>query len=118
MTFERSVRKELRELYGDVFESQWLSFSDAGGFGYAQPDCFIVRETEILLFEAKLTQSDSGELQCTQLYVPLLEKIFQKPCVACQVFKNIRYKTGRMIEDAKQLEGKRGYWLWHRPVRQ
>jgi hypothetical protein len=120
ITYEHKVQRHLRDLAQELgvefHAQQWLQFSDADGLGFAQPDAFVVFEDEVLLFEAKLTQSDQAQGQCLELYVPLLENIYSRPCVACQVFKNIRYTVPEMIEYAFELRGKKGYWQWHNPM--
>lgn len=84
--------------------------------GYAQPDAFVLLENKVLLLEAKLTQSDQAEAQCTKLYVPLLERIYGRPVVSAQVFKNIRYETPTMVESLEELTQREGHWQWHNPM--
>lgn len=117
MTYERTIRRKLKawaEMWGFEFcAAQWVQFSDEQGVSFAQPDAWIECKDMVLLFECKLTQSDGAEMQAMSLYAPLLEELLGKPVVGCQVFKNIRYRTGRMVESVEELLGKSGYWLWH-----
>ena len=74
--------------------NQWISYIDKEGKGFAQTDFYIVEPTFILLFEMKLTYTESAFAQMKELYVPLLEKIYQVPVVTMQVCK-ILYKVPR-----------------------
>lgn len=113
---QRLVRDWAKDNGGEFYQGIWIQYADANGIGYAQPDAFVVLKAEILLFEAKLTQSDQAQDQCEKLYKPLLEDLFDKPCRCCQVFKNIRYLSADMINCVEQLKGKKEYQLWHNPM--
>ena len=93
----------------------WIEFTDVLGKGYAQPDAFIVTPHATFAFEAKLTQTRGGELQLTQLYAPLLRKIYMKPVVGVLVCKNLRWKPQLEIEDLSEIlrETEERVWTWH-----
>lgn len=119
MTYEKKIRRLTRDWTReqdlDFYPAQWLSFCDAHGLGWAQPDSFIDRGDVVIVIECKLTQADGAESQCCELYKPLLERIFQKPVICIQVFKNLRYEIrGKMLNDFSDLLTlTEGYWLWH-----
>ena len=62
---------------------------DQNGFGFAQPDFFIVRDKSVVLFEAKLTQTEDGYSQISSLYRPLLCRIYRLPVLGILVCKNL-----------------------------
>lgn len=83
----------MRKIFDGIYTSQWIEFRDANGNGLAQPDFFVVRREQVILFEAKLTQNSAGISQIDLLYRPLLREIYSKPVVGVLVFKNIVEKT-------------------------
>lgn len=89
MSYQRRVGKFL--LMGvpneRLFAGQWISFVDSNGFGYAQPDFYVVWPDFILCFECKLSQCPEGFSQISQLYRPLLEKIYSRPVSGVLVCK-------------------------------
>lgn len=93
---------------------QWIAYYDQNGRGFAQPDAYTIHGGRVVLFEAKLTQSEQAEGQCMDLYVPLLRKIYGMDVVACQVFKNMRYEVRNRVDGLEAvLASPSGYWLWH-----
>lgn len=85
--------KVLRRQFNGVYSSQWIEFCDRNGRGLAQPDFYVVRPRNILLFEAKLTQNLYGVLQINNLYRPLLRELYKLPVVGVLVFKNLVEET-------------------------
>lgn len=103
------------ELEGELYLSQWLGFSDENGAGWAQPDAFLVQENLVVIFEMKLTQTESARAQLLSLYAPLIKEIFGLPCVCIQVCKNIRERPHHKITHPRELvfKPKPGMWTWH-----
>jgi hypothetical protein len=71
-----------------IYEGQWISFKDANGKGFAQPDLFIHTGERIIVYECKRTRSPRAEDQVAFLYWPLLYRIYQVPLVGVEVFLN------------------------------
>ena len=114
MRYERSVGKFLQReilagrLSGKLYSGQWLRWFGRWtqwepklsqrithtGPAYAQPDHFILSESQVLLFECKLTQTEEAAAQLVHLYSPLLRKLYSRPVLMTQVCKNLRYKIG------------------------
>lgn len=118
VAFEKLVVRRLgrAELRGESYAGQWLSFRDAHGWGFAQPDFFLVRPGVVLLLEVKLTLTDSGWTQMEQLYCPLLEKLYERPVTTVQVCKNLRgFKPEGLVEGLARFGEKHmpGRWVWH-----
>lgn len=115
--YEKRVSRHLKrwahEKGVELLVGQWIRFEDVNGRGFAQPDAFTVLPTLVVVFEAKLTQADGAEAQCEQLYRPLLEYIYKRPVVTCQVFRNIRYSSSREVAHPNDLIGRTGHWCWH-----
>lgn len=87
---------------------------DQMGPGHAQPDAFLVLPKHILLYECKLTQTVNAFLQMAQLYVPLLEQIFERPVMTLQVCRNLRY-TPEAERTPQELiaNPEYGNFTWH-----
>lgn len=121
MAYERKVGRHLKrmlqrgQIEGELFLGQWLCYSDANGIGYAQPDAFVVQEHLVVIFEAKLTQTDLARIQLLSLYAPLLKAIFNRPCVCIQVCKNLRAIPAKRIDAPQDLitHPRPGMWTWH-----
>ena len=93
--------------------NQWIEFADAGGFGQAQPDFYLVREDGIILVECKRTFVRAGLLQMSELYVPLLSHIYSRPItrvLACKflspefpseldIIQNLGHTLGQMEKE-------------------
>ncbi len=69
---------------------KWFVFHDANGRGHCQPDAFVHLTRSVLLFEMKLTQTHEAFLQMAQLYVPVLEHVYKKPCLPVQICRTLR----------------------------
>lgn len=114
--YERAFNKVVKiwgEGKGEIYIGAWIHFVDANGRGYAQPDQFLVLEDKIILFETKLTETDTAKEQTMELYVPLLERIFARPVVACEVFRNFRGPTAT-VKGLDELLGKSGgFWKFN-----
>lgn len=74
MTFERRFAEALQKSWPDrTLAGQWFHFRDVNGVGFCQTDALLVTEKEIIIFECKLTDTDQGRTQLTQLYYPVVE---------------------------------------------
>lgn len=122
--YEKKVVKRIKErcdsprandISARVYPGQWISFEDAAGIGYAQPDCYLICLGFILLLECKLTYTDYAWEQLTGLYMPLLKDIYEVPVVPIQVCKNLVNHVPNMIKDIRDLyfKPKHGMWTWH-----
>ena len=103
LTYEGKVCRELLRRFLAVRVGQWIQYADAIREGYAQPDCYVVLEKSVLVFEIKLTQCLAGELQIVELYRPLLELLYRKPVVGIMVCKNIVYEPVALIRRPEDL---------------
>lgn len=118
-TYERKVGKQLRKradkLKVDLHPQEWIEYEDANGYGYCQPDYYLVCDGFILLAECKLTQTDSAFNQMTKLYMPVLKYMYDMPIIPIQIFKNIKRHTPNLIKDITELynKPKHGLWNWH-----
>ena len=113
--FERAFAKALQKEVaarglGELFIGQWIHFLDANGKGYAQPDQYLVTPAAVYLFETKLTQSDQAESQTMELYAPLLEAIYKRPVVSCEVFRNFRGTVPIVSGLHRLMEKRPGFW--------
>ena len=67
----------------------WFEFSDQNGPGYCQPDLYRVYADCVVVLEAKYTWVPEGHPQIEHLYRPILEKVYDRPCVGVVVCKNL-----------------------------
>ena len=112
--FEADCRRLLERHWqeADIMSGQWFKFGDDTGEHWAQPDYYIVLETEILLFECKLTQTSDAWRQLEHLYKPLLEFYYELPVVCVQLCRNLLEDDGTIISRAGDIEdGATWYWL-------
>ena len=120
-SYERVVGRALKRmlfdgtLQGELFLSRWIMFSDQNGVGWAQPDAFILMDDQILLFECKLTQTETAHPQLLSLYLPLLRHIYNRPILCLQVCKNLRQIPKKFVESPRELLANpgSGVYLWH-----
>lgn len=111
VAYERKFHEFIKGKFAKPNLGQWLRFFDASGEGFAQPDVFILRPLDVLLFECKLSQKASAWDQMRFLYVPLLEHLFQLPITCVQVCKNLRCDDGTIVLDFQEIsDGKTFLW--------
>ena len=99
-----------------AWESQrWIRFADGNGPGWAQPDFYLVQPRRVICWEAKLSYVPEGLDQLTELYVPLLEHIYERPVLPILVFKNPSGVTTEHTEfsDTFNLPAFEDPYLWH-----
>lgn len=88
--------KALAEAIPWAKHAPWFKFCDAGGVGWANPDFLWVRQAEIFVFEAKLTDCPEAYDEIATLYAPILAFWGQKPVRGVVVCKNLTPKTDKM----------------------
>ncbi|KKM17739.1 hypothetical protein LCGC14_1672780, partial [marine sediment metagenome] len=121
IAYEKVVGRELKRLVrngdldGELILGQWILFCDINGVGWAQPDAYVLMEDKIILFEAKLTQSDSAVPQLLSLYLPLLRQIYNLPILCAQVCHNLRYVPKKLVESPQEILANPGpgVFVWH-----
>lgn len=62
---------------GTAKHGQWITFEDKNGLGWAQPDILFPKGNELFVLEAKYTWVPEAHTQIGQLYLPLLEAVFE-----------------------------------------
>lgn len=74
---------------------QWIQFLETTSQrpSFAEPEAWIERPKEIILFEAKLTGKPYGKLQMEGLYKPLIEHILAKPVRCLMVCRHVDQHT-------------------------
>lgn len=115
-SYERKVERHLRRLdLGELCSQQWIMFADDNGLGWARPDIYVLLDNLTLIFEAKLTQSKTAEVQLLSLYLPLLRHVYETPMLLIQVCRNLRVVPNKLVdgpEDLLQNPGP-GVYTWH-----
>lgn len=76
LAWERSFFKRSLRWYPDSIHNPWFRFSDAFGIGFACPDIVCLKEG--IVFECKLSWTPAAIPQLQLLYIPLLEKFYEK----------------------------------------
>lgn len=101
----------------EFHEGRWLSFYDANGKGYAQPDFYARVANSIIIIEAKLKQHDEADVQLLNLYGPLLAKLHNAKLVwLIQCFKFPRREPdARRVRGIEEALGRSPgvVWDWH-----
>lgn len=93
---------------------QWFQFVDINGIGHAQTDFYIVCPRSVLLIECKLSQTQKAFLQMAQLYVPLLEFVYQLPVSTLLACKNLRYRPeAERTPEELIIHPEIGNFTWH-----
>lgn len=104
---------------------QWINFlaevTETGQtepifkMGYAEPEGWIEREHEVILFECKLTGRSSGKAQGVGLYAPLLEHLLGKPVRVLLICRHITGETpGPFVDSIEQfITAKHRFATWH-----
>lgn len=86
LRYERLLASALGE---NAIHGQWFEFMDANGHGYCQVDLMLRTQQEIVLLEAKYTWTMRGHRQLEQLYLPVVTKALNRPCVGIVVCKKL-----------------------------
>lgn len=93
----------LRTIFGSALhEGRWIFFEDSNGRGFAQPDFFVALKGRVIVFEAKLSQCESGLAQIDGLYRPLLRHLSGLPVVGVMICKNLYVSPYLEISDLSQ----------------
>lgn len=72
--------KEVAKAFGArARHGQWFSFFDKNGSGMCQTDLLIVQPTKVFCFEVKLGNITAGRAQFSELYRPVLERVYKRP---------------------------------------
>lgn len=70
--------KQIAQAFGPTAKhGQWITFEDKNGLGWAQPDLLFPKGNELFVLEAKYTWVPEAHTQIGQLYLPLLEAVFE-----------------------------------------
>jgi hypothetical protein len=79
LRYERSVLKRVKRWFKNetILHNPWIRFRDSAGNGFACPD--IIALDSGIIFECKLSFRESAISQISDLYLPLCERVFQKP---------------------------------------
>lgn len=101
---------------GNFVYHQWFQYFDKKGMGFCECDGFLELESEVILFEVKLTGGPHGKMQMEGLYKPLLEKTLSKPVRCLLVVKNFTAATPgptfKSPEDFIKSSAAYGCWHW------
>ena len=83
----------------------------------AQPDFYAISPSRIILFEAKLSQTETALAQLQLLYSPLLEHIYSRPILRVQVFRHWRnskvWPKVRTLQEILSWKTSKHILYWH-----
>jgi len=113
----RLIKQNLLDKGYDIYPSQWIEYEDANGRGCAQPDLYIVGLGQTICVECKLTQNTAGQRQITDLYRPLLERLYQAPVLGVVAVNRLVFDPGvysvRSLDELMKKRGTDVYtWFW------
>ena len=83
--------------------------------GYAEPEGWVERPNEVILFECKLTGGVAGKAQGVGLYAPLLEHLLGKPVRVLQICRHVSCETpGPFVDSIEEfIASDFEYATWH-----
>lgn len=95
LKYEARAISHLTALFppGDLRYHLWIEYLDDNGLSWAEPEAVVIRPTELILFEVKLTGCQYGLEQMRDLYAPLLSSIFLRPVRGLQVCRAVCRST-------------------------
>lgn len=115
LTHENKVGRTLRQVFDDVTSGQWFRFLDANGWHCCQIDHYVVLEDQVLLIEAKLTETWVGFSQIDFLYRPVLRHLYGQPVTGVVACRNlVTRRNPLLINDISEaLERPGANHVWH-----
>lgn len=118
LRYEDAIKKCLPGAQGDL----WFRYCDSNGEGYCAPDIVLeLRPNFSLILECKLTDKLVGQTQISQLYIPVLSKVWpQKKFLGFVVAKNLSPRSNvellaRTLAEAVKLAEKGHVPVLHCP---
>lgn len=94
LRFERAFVKALKLKWpSQVLAGQWFQYQDINGKGHCQTDVMLVFAEEVIIFECKLTETDWGRLQLTQLYFPVVARALNRKVRGVVVTRHLTKET-------------------------
>ena len=117
IAYEKKVIRTLKRRFptADLKYHEWLQFADKNGGGYAEPEAYIVLKEFVFLLECKRTGGLAGKLQVTELYAPLLERVYERPVRSLLICKYVTESTpGPFVQSVEEfLMGSMPFATWH-----
>lgn len=95
---------------------QFIRYCDANGWGFAEPEAYLVGPREVVLFEVKLTDRETAWTQVEGCYAPLLEALYARPVRSAIIARALRGRpSAPLYADVGAFvrsEARRGVVAW------
>lgn len=102
ITFERQVRKELSARFDSEFRGATrFHFSDESGGRICELDAALVRPTDVVVCEMKLTHTSAAWFQLRKLYEPVAAAWWKRPVRCLEIAKHV--SLGPQFPEAYEL---------------
>ena len=98
LRFEKAVAVAAQAVYPRAMHGQWIEYktqSEPSRVRYCQPDVIISLPDRIVVLECKLTETEEGRQQLSQLYIPTLNAISGKSVYGIVVARHLTRETRR-----------------------
>lgn len=94
LTFERRIKKELHRhaAFGNLthlLHTPQIDYVDAQGHGVCFPDFIFLRNNHVVVVEIKLSWIPTALPKLKELYIPLIERLFNKAAVPLVITKRL-----------------------------
>lgn len=89
LRYERRVGAALPQARGGL----WFHFLDRNGPGHCNPDLVLDLGDVLAVLECKLTETEQGRLQISELYRPVLRYALGREVIGVQVARNLTPRT-------------------------
>lgn len=118
LAYEQKTLRLLSTIFSGLTR-EWLRYEADGREAHAQPDAWVVMPDEVVAFEIKLTGCTYAHAQLSDLYVPLLSALYDRPVRGLQVCRAASPTTpGPFVTDAHDFIASNlqlATWLLPRP---
>lgn len=88
--YERKLARELARSLPKTRHGQWYEYCADSEKGWCQPDFVVPLWEATLVLECKLANIEQAQAQLSELYVPILRQVYEKPVRAIIVSKSVR----------------------------
>lgn len=96
LRYEKALADAVRLVYPRALHGQWIAYrrsDEPQRVRYCQPDVIVPFADRIVVLECKLTETEEGREQITQLYIPALNAITKKSVYGIVVARHLTRET-------------------------
>lgn len=113
--YERDVAKAVGGIH-----NPWFRFVDTVGPGYCCPDIVLDIPEGLFVLECKLSDKELAKSQLTELYIPVLSYVYQRPVRGIVVTKHVTAQSTNICESLREAIAAEPiptlHWLGRGPI--